>query len=512
MSEDSAFKRRTAPTATAKEVTTYESLRSTISQKSKDLFLDFIPSDDIKAMSPEYMYPLGGIILVVLLAVFIVLFINGYYESIRNTYLSPMTGDTPSKRCVTISTANTGTYLATQNGYWQGALGFDFGKASYELSVTSFVMSKSNYSHLMDKAYVAIGKLNEIMMRSDLTTNLIVWMSVVFLPVDNNIAQRFLLTGSPMAVFHREKVSGTVSSVLGDCNETAQASFDSVTGIISLAYNYEQYSNNPVCNSSLPPALAGYVAETDFNTFKIDVDVRSIVTAIAVNTGFIAINQLVEIPALHVVYPFEGMNYDVNVYYDQKYTGMEPISCIKVYDAVSGLNNTNCVVTITGNLYAIPLFNHYGTSYTMPIPCNCSTATPEELADSSYSCNVFSLLAGVLFYPTASQDDLIRLWTTVGVVTANGVTSNPTNADSFTAQFIGSYFGRTSPNRTLFDTPEYRESAYNFCTVPGNSGPCSLVTFSLFDTHVRNWAVTNYYYQLTNGACSNSLYPPYEEW
>lgn len=49
-----------------------------------------------------------------------------------------------------------------------------------------------------------------------------------------------------------------------------------------------------------------------------------------------------------------------------------------------------------GNVYALPIFNHMGLNSTVPMVCNCTTLTEEELSSSYFNCNLFSFLSGKL--------------------------------------------------------------------------------------------------------------------
>jgi hypothetical protein len=494
-----------------REPTAYESFRDYAVARLDKMFHDYLPSDDIKAMSPEYMYPLGWLVFICLIGIFLSVFLNGYYSAVNREYLSPFTGKTASKNCFTIPTVNTGTYLATQQGSWQGADGFQFGKATYELTTVSTAFSYDEYDYLMNKVYNSLQFVKNISVNYDLASNLVYWMSSMFVPYPGNTAQRLTFMGTPQVVFNRQKIVGTVSNVEGECNVTSTAAFNTQNGLLTLSYDYNEYVNNRICNDSVSPSLLSYLPSTDNGYFSLHLDTRSIITALAVNMGIIEVDNLVAIEDLSSVYVFEGVSYNVSVYYDPKYNGMEPISCINVNTTLH-VDYSFCIIKVQNEVYAIPLFNHYGMSDVTPTPCNCSTIDPADLANSYYSCNLFSFMTGVLFYPTNNPDEIMRMWLNIGLTVVNQVLTSPVNSQAFNAQYIGSYWGLNSPDRALFETPDYREAAYSLCNVTGNTGLCSLITFSIFDKTPQNWAVTDYYYQLMNGACANTFVPEYEEW
>jgi hypothetical protein len=512
MKQESPFQKKT--TEFRKEPTAFESFWEYATSRLDKMFLDYLPSDDIKAMSPEYLYPIGAFTFMCLIGIFLSLFINGYYSTVNSEFLSPLSDKMASKNCFLIPTVNTGTYLATQEGYWQGQDGFKYGLATYDLTIVSTNMTNDQYRYLMNKVYYSLQFIKDISVNYDLASNLVYWMSSVFVPTDGNSAQRLTFMGTPLVIFDRQKVVGTISSVVGNCNATSTAAFNSGNGLLTLSYDYNEYVNTPVCNQSISPTFLSYLPATDNGRFSLHLDTRSIITAVAINMGIMEVDDLVEIPDLSSVYVFEGVNYTVKVVYDPKYNGMEPISCINI-TTTGQKPYTFCILKVQNEVYSIPLFNHYGMGEDLPTPCNCTTlreTNPGGLNDSYFSCNLFSFVTGVLFFASNEPDQLMRMWLTVGLSTINSVVMSPVNNYAYNAQFIDSYWGQTSSQRDLFLSQSYREQAYAFCNVTGNSGPCSLITFSIFDKTPQNWAVSEYYYQIMYGACRNTFVPGYEEW
>lgn len=503
-----------------REQSTYESVRDGLMNRLDAFFLSNLPSEDIKAMSPEYLYPIGGFALLALIAIFLAIFLNGYFSSIHNEYLSPSSSTVASKHCVTIPTINTGTYLATQSGKWQGADGFEFGNAAYVLSVTSLSLDVDEYTELMTRAYISLQPVNDIAKTYDLAQNLIYWMSGVFIPFEDNSAQRLAFTGTPLVVFDRQKIVGTMANVMGSCNATSLTSFDSSTGKITLVYNYLDYISSPACMSVLDPAMMGYYAPSDKNEFKVTFDVRTMITTVAINMGVLGVDELVRIPAFDTLYEFEGETYNTASYYDPKYKGMDPVTCIQLQGYNLTYGYTQCTMVIEKMVYALPIFNHMGTSADNPIPCNCSALNPVDLENKAFVCNLFNFISGIVFYPTNDPSDATRLLFKIGLVptTINGAATykSEINQVAFPAMFIDSMFGQDSPNRTLFETPAYRQNAYSFCNLTndefGNATSCGVVTFTLFDLFPSSWTISEYYYQLTNGACNASFAPDQATW
>jgi hypothetical protein len=500
-----AFKQE-KPIVLAREKTFYESMKEYMYTKAHIMFMEQIPSEDIKAMSPEYSYPIGGVVLVSVIAIFIYVFLNGYLASVNTTFLSPSTGTEPSRDCVLIPTVITGTFLATIDGKWQGKTGFQYAKAAYELSVTSMSLSYKEYDLLMNAVFDSLQQVKQLAVNFDLAYNLVYWMSGVFIPYSNNLVQRFYFVGTPLEILNRNKITGTLSNVYGNCKATSKAKFDSSTGILSLSYLYSEYITIPECTNITQPEALGYIGSADVNDFSISLDVRSLITCVAVNLGVLGVEYLVEIPSYDKEFTFEGQTYIATSFYDPKYKGMAPISCIALE------NRTNCVIVLENQVYGVPVFNHVGTSASMPIPCNCSTLNAEQLSDRYFACNLFAFLAGVLYYPTTTPYDIMRLWTYNGAIGYYGLFVSPVNIDSYYPMYYDSFFGLNSVNATQFQKPSVRQAAYDFCNVPGTNNTCSFLTFTLFDNYPTSWAVSDNYYQVATGACNNSFVQTYAEW
>jgi hypothetical protein len=498
-----------------REKSAAESFKEYFMQKLKDMFLDNLPSDDIKAMSPEYLYPIGLIALVCLLGVFLAVFLNGFFTSSKTKFLSPYSGNVARKNCLTIPTTNTGTYLATIDGLWQGASGFQFEQAAYELTLTSLSVDYDKYVSVMNDAYNSLQGVKELSLTFDLAYNLVYWMSGVFLPFDNNLAQRFFFVGTPLVVFDRQKTIGTVANVDGRCNVSSKATFNANSGKLSLTYDYNQFMAEPLCTNAVNPELVGYVASTDFHDFTVKFDVRSMITCVAVNLGIMGVQSLIRIPAFDTFVNISGVLYNISSYYDPKYDNMDPISCMLVPSNLSYAppgGYTQCAVLIEQQVYGIPMFNHAGQSPYFPIPCNCSTLTYDQIDDKFDACNIFYFISGVLFYNSTAPYEVMELFLEVGLTpTSNGLSST-LNSDSFTAMWIDSYLGINSPNRSDFNTPEKRAEAYSFCDLPNSNSKCTFMIFTHFDRNPNTWAISDYYYQLQTGACQNTFVGTREQW
>ena len=473
--------------------------------KIHDGFIQAIPSNDIRDMPPGFMYSFGIIVFLLLVALFLIIFILSYGVAVDTQYLSPLYyHDTASPYCKTIPISNSLSLKATQQGYWEGSSGFQYSEASYIASVTNWEVSPEGYADVMNLLYGAIQDVGNSSKNTDLGINLLYWFSFTARPDTDNVAQRFNLIGDPLVVFNRQEISGTISTVKGDCNESSIASFDPAKGILTLQYNYQNFLNNPICNQTGAPYDLGYRSGINSNIFQIKIDVRSLVTALSVNAKVAFVVDLVEITAYRATYTYNDILFNISRYYDPHFPGMTPITCINndVYHI------SQCCLTISPTAFAIPVFNHLGNNTEYPMKCNCTDIRendPSSLSNSLSNCNVFRFLTGFLYYSDIdTPDGILELFYKYNTST------DLINQYAFEPSFLGIYWGTHSIySDTLFQNQTIREEFYSFCNI--SVGSCTLVTFSLFD-ELYDWSISSYYFQLLNGACQDKISTSYENW
>lgn len=468
-------------------------------ERLDETFTSAIPSEDIRAMPAKYRYPIGILLVLSLVALLIDLIYTAYTVARNTQYLSPLDGDTASANCEAITTTNSGNYLFSFTGYWQGSTGFEYAQASFELLLTSYSSTTSNFNAGMDSLYSGISNLGTYMKTYDLSINILVWTSYAILIETNNTANRFVMSGDPVVVFDRQHVTVSSMSIHGICNITAATGFDYATGSLYVTYPYKEYMNHPVCNETFNPLYAGYVPGLTEDTIDLAIDVRSLVTAIAVNINLISFDQLVEIEAYRDLIEYANVPYIVSMYYDPKYVGMSPISCIQ------NLNHTvrQCLLTPNNRLYAIPILNHFGNSTEFPQKCDCNIllkSPPEEYGN----CNLFNFLAGFIFWNNNNANGFFELVIKQGsLFTINNLAYN--------ASYISSYFGQRSSQSAELRSLHSIKKSLEFCNV-ASYGYCSIMSFSAFDSAPWTFAVSPYYYQLSYGACNDSVTPTEDAW
>eukprot|EP01034_Spumella_vulgaris_P047475 gene47475-biopygen32379 len=112
----------------------------------------------------------------------------------------------------------------------------------------------------------------------------------------------------------------------------------------------------------------------------------------------------------------------------------------------------------------------FDRDYTEGVLCDCSVLTSAELSDSSHNCNVFRFLAGFVYLNSLEDSQYL-----FGLLDKHSDSVANVNRGAHQAMFIAS-------------------------------------TFASYDENPTNWAVSQYYYQVENGACHDTLTPSVSNW
>ena len=114
---------------------------------------------------------------------------------------------------------------------------------------------------------------------------------------------------------------------------------------------------------------------------------------------------------------------------------------------------------------------------------------------SGYSdyCNQFNLLASAIFYSTVSNDPYGNVYPLIDLVDQY---KSKYGADAFKQLNADAYVASFAAINNQSMTGGYSTGALDFC-----GANCSILVLNSGD--VANQAVSNYYYQLANGSCSD---------
>jgi hypothetical protein len=266
--------------------------------------------------------------------------------------------------------------------------------------------------------------------------------------------------------------------------------------------SYSEITNSPLCSFAITPQLFGYIKEVDADDFRLSLDVRALVTSLAVNVGILQLDDIEVISNSRMSFPYVRDNQTVQVnvssYYDPRYPDMDYITCL-----MDNVGIPNACIAKFGSVIALPIFHHRGTSDIWPDFCVCEDLNMEELESPRHPCNVFSFISGLLFYNTDDPVPLLELALKYSLFDIFVLSFNP--------MFASSAFGTFSPYSSYLNSYSTLNDMYSFC-LNEDFGYCSFLTFTAWDEFSTNYAVNEYYYQLPRGACRDTISTSDENW
>jgi hypothetical protein len=447
-------------------------------------------------MHPRFSLPLGVLLVTPILAAFALIFWTGYVAEITQRYLSPFQYARGSL-CDIVSISNSGTFLVSTEGYWEGSQNFSYSTAIYQLQLLNTKYTMNEYIDTVKFFQESTEYIStNISVHVDLAMNLIYWMSYVIV-YRNSDANRFHMFADPAVVFNREYVSGAFTSIIGDCSNIATAKFDKANAALSISYYIEDYEADSICSSIIEPETIGFASYINPYQFNIELDVRSFITAVAINLKILSLDSIQQVRDSVQSIEIAGVNLTFAYYVDPRYPGMSPILCS--FDEFFSY----CILNIGGGIASLPIFIHTGSELYYPAPCNCEgeAGLSENANNPDYQCNRFYFLAGLLFYNITDPTPLAQLGLQFNYSTIQSLSLYP--------MFAASPFSYLNPE--LYASSEYRNYAYQFCQVEGY-GTCNFLVFTLYDLVADYRAISSNYYPLETGSCKDSFSIPTSSW
>lgn len=252
------------------------SFKDWIVSKLDGMFVDNIPLEAIKDLPARYMY-VGGMIAHLASIACFVFFISTGYNNARNTEfisLSKSEGE-----CTDVTRQNTGEYLATDTGYWEGNEKFDPALAIYKVNFYSLNIDTSGYKAMISGFKDSITEIGATAKYKDASRNILNWIAYEY----SSPQYQFQLTGNSEDVFSRYYTVGGLATVEGTCDVPHSSSLDGANHLLRMEFNIAAYITDSYCMKAGHPLRLGYNPFYDFYTFRIDMDLNSLVIAIAVS-------------------------------------------------------------------------------------------------------------------------------------------------------------------------------------------------------------------------------------
>lgn len=414
----------------------------------------------VEELPDEHRGTLGPVLVLVSVGIFLVLFFFSYVAEIKSRYLSPLEGHNADKMCESIAVSNSGVFLMSDDGYWEGDDAFRYSRAKYSFTAKNLVVDFEGYKRGMSMVYNLLTYCGAAARVSTIETNVLMWMSFTVLPSDS-ASQRFALVGSPLKIFDRQNIFANIGGVDSFCSASARMNFNTENGIVTTTYETAEYFSDTNCTSSLPPMLLGIWPGVDF---KIHFDIRSLITALSINRKILSIPQLVRLESAAITNITLGdKTFFGSTFYDPKYTGMKPIACMWQGELAEPTFEM-CVLQL-GSLFSFPVLHHVGEELYKPHECSCDGFN--RSAGDETNCDSFNFMTGFIFWPSSSGSESLSdgfmsaplefaLTTEVTQHGQRGIRGNSYNATYATSEIAP----HSSVSDLLF-TSEYRLVIYN---------------------------------------------------
>ena len=493
-----------------KEEQVVETMSEFITRTIDEAIIDNIPLEAIKELPLYYKYVLGIFAELLMAGMFAYFMYSVYVQGRSSAFISL---DINSGDCQVIKKSITGQYIADTNGVWNGYEGFDYTRGLYVIGFTEASITQTEYEDILYAVHDQVSALSDRAMLHDLTYNLLIYMSWQFIcdPLLYDyclpfVGQSFAFSASSQYVFSLSYVDSTLSNNIGDCMTTSLSHYDLANSINVGTYIYDDFLNDPTCNTTVDPVHMGYDSVLNGDTFAMTLDSRTLIDSMSVNLDLLLFSSLSIVGESHT-YHFEnhGYNYTGNYYTDAWYVGMRPLFCLDNPgyqmddDELEGGINNICFISI-GDVTGLPIFLHfgagnfndYGPMANSPMNCEC-----DEFGHDN-QCDVFNLMSGFMFFDGLSLAESVDIWLNLTIAAGDSYRLNQQAYNASWASAASTYSPEVDP---VINDPDWRNAAYEFCRTEAY-GYCSIMIFNSYGDSVFDKSLSPSLFLVNNGSCA----------
>lgn len=466
------------------------------------------------------MYYFGTVAYMAMIAIFIYFVDTSYRSSVKQAFiaLDPSSGD-----CSPVPISITQTFLADNTGDWIGTPDFDFSDGLYSISLSNFQGSYAQYAQMMETFRSSLQEIGQRALQHSVAYNLLMWSSYIRYysteyPLSTNLTsvglgqlQYIQMTGNPSVIFGTNQHQGVFSSQYGICDLLGYTSYDLANSAIITELNYSVFIQHRECTEVVLPQMLGYSSAIDNNVFTVGIDVRSFATAMSVNWGILALDDLGSASSEVLYVHYNNYTFQARQYFDLRYELMSPILCMRNLTMLPPQLNVlrQLCFYIASETVAVPVYSHFGASEVLPEYCDCDTY------GHSAACQQFNLLSSLVFFPSSAKVSSASIKSTIVdellfslIMVSKYDSYHDFNKAAFNASWSAAaqaYNKRAPETRTN----KWQASAFAFCAI-SHTQSCSMVTFNSYSP--VNQLVSPFKYQLVNGSCRDSFTIDDEYW
>jgi hypothetical protein len=279
--------------------------------------------------------------------------------------------------CETVPRPLTGTYLISNDGYFEGTVGFLYSHSLIRVQFNNLIVDLTGYQMNFEALGTSLESwVNDISVNQNLAWNLLLIMEQRNSINLNGFSQTVSYSATPSAVFSTEAVYAAMSSRdQGTCPAVAFPTFYRKDALLAATFDRSLLDTH--CNTTFPAILSYVPSQNNTVGASINIDMNSFATAASVNMGYSSLENLEEVlfPELLLsfsvfTYPPTGESYVVKQFINPVHADMDTLYCL--FEAAQH-TFVACFVRLSWTFF-LPVLNHVGGSnantYGIPHFCN----------------------------------------------------------------------------------------------------------------------------------------------
>jgi hypothetical protein len=401
-----------------------------------------IEIDDIR--DEGWGWPLLTIYLLLFSFVFVYLTVTGTIENYKTNFLSLLGSSSSGSECVEVPLSLTAKYLGDTHGRWETEKQFNYNSSIFVIDFLGAAVNTKQYSDTILGFRKHLESLGAKSMSRNVAWTSLAWSTLSYTNVDKTI--RFY-SNADVGIMVGGEVSAYWSNRNGLCkaNTSTVGSFSPTTKMFSLTALYQ---GDP-CESQNGALLRAVSTYSDL--VQIDVDARSLQTAIALNFGIVNLTRLIVTRTSYG--DIANLFYPGAFYVDPHFSSMQPIFCLDKSHPTYNLSSAAikgpeiCYIAYGGNgigvLFGYPMVQEFKKSIKAYVnkpnafgdtgyqnTCKCPTDKFDE------QCNAMEAVYTVIYSTplpySEIDDDSLWPWIdmfSIGVRAQKLMLKDPVNGD-----------------------------------------------------------------------------------
>jgi hypothetical protein len=407
-----------------------------------------IEIDDIR--DEGWGWPLLTIYLLLFSFVFVYLTVTGTIDNYQTKFLSLLGSDSSGSECVEVPLSLTAKYLGDTHGRWETEKQFNYNSSIFVIDFLGAAVNTKQYSDTILGFRKHLESLGAKSMSRNVAWTSLAWSTMSYTNVDKSI--RFY-SNADVGISVGGDIFAYWSNRDGLCaaNTSTVGSFNPTTRMFSLT---ALSGGGDPCSSQNGALLR--MASGTVNPIQIEVDARSLQTAIALNFGILNLTRLITTrtsygDTANIIYPGK-------FYVDPHFSPMQPIFCLdkshpKYALSSAAINGPEiCYIAYGGNgiggmLLGYPMVQEFKKSIQAYFnesygdtgyqdTCKCPTDKFDE------QCNSMEAVYTVIYskpLPYYENDDFTLPWIDmldIGVRAQKLMLEDPENGDKAMMELI----------------------------------------------------------------------------